>query len=127
MKEKLECMRRVFREKKKVFTFMVKTIDLEPEGPMNSNIGFSSINTSVFNLIGVHPFFEKITKIIGYLAILIAGIFAVLGFLELYRVKKLRKVDKRVIILGFFYVIVIFVYFLFDKIVINYRPSLSVS
>ena len=45
--------------------------------------------------------------------------------MQIIRYKSLKKVDKRLIYLGIFYVVMLIVYVLCDKIVINYRPILE--
>ncbi len=107
-----------------IYTLLVKYVDVKPIGPNNSLVGFASINKYVSNLIGVNMGFYKITKYLGYLAILLAFNFVLLGILQLYKRKKISKVDKEIFTLGAFYVIVIFIYAFFEKVIINYRPVL---
>lgn len=107
-----------------IYTLLVKYVDVKPIGPNNSLVGFASINKFVSNLIGVNMGFYKITKYLGYLAILLAFNFVLLGILQLYKRKKISKVDKEIFALGAFYVIVVFIYAFFEKVIINYRPVL---
>ena len=66
----------------------------------------------------------KITELLGYLAILFAAFYALVGLIQLIKRKGLLKVDKEIIITGIFYALVILVYIFFEKVVINYRPVL---
>ena len=69
-----------------------------------------------------NPTIYKITEILGYLALLVVGVYGLIGLYQLIKRKSLKKVDKEIIILGIFYVVVICIYVLFEKVVINYRP-----
>ena len=66
----------------------------------------------------------KVTDWLGILPLLIASGFAVLGLTQLIARKRLFKVDKSILLLGVFYCSVIFVFFFFEKVIINYRPVL---
>lgn len=107
-----------------VYTLLVKYVDVNAIGPNNSLVGFSGINKFASNLIGVNMIFYKLTKYLGYLAILLAFNFVLLGILQLYKRKKINKLDKEIIALGVFYVLVVFIYVFFEKVIINYRPVL---
>ena len=105
-----------------LFTAIVKLVDVQAVGPMGSQIGLASINLAVFNAIGVSDLWYKITEIIGYLALLVAGVFAVIGFVQLIKGKSLKKVDKKLLWLCVLYAVVLAFYALFEVIVVNYRP-----
>lgn len=103
-----------------IYTILVKTIDLGSIGPENSVVGFSKINGYVHNLIGVHMNLYKVTQILGLIPLLMAGIYAVIGLIQLIR----RKINKEIILLGVFYIVVLGIYIFFEKFIINYRPVL---
>ena len=65
-----------------------------------------------------------VTDWLGLVPIAICLIFGVVGFIELIRRKSLFKVDRDIILLGIYYAVVIFLYLLFEMVVINYRPIL---
>ena len=106
------------------YTILVKSIDLQAIGPNGSIVGFATINKFFSNLIGVHMSLYKLTEYLGYLALLLAFNYALIGILQLFKRKSLLKIDKEIIILGIFYVIVIGLYIFFEKVIINYRPVL---
>ncbi len=108
-----------------VFTVLIKTIDVQKAGPLGSEIGFASINLAVFEKFGLSNNFYKLTKLLGFLSFAIIGFFAVLGVYQLIKRKSIKKVDYKIIALGCFYVLVFAFYFLFEIIVINYRPVLA--
>lgn len=107
-----------------VYTLLVKFVDVQTIGPNNSSVGFAGINKFVSNLLGVHMSLYKLTEYLGYLALLLAFNYALIGILQLFKRKSLLKIDKEIIILGVFYIIVIGLYVFFEKVIINYRPVL---
>lgn len=108
-----------------IFTILVKTVDVQDIGVNGTNIGFATINKNIFETVGVNDLLYKITNILGYISLGIVGIFAIVGLVQLIKRKSLFKVDKEIIALGGFYIIVLALYFIFDKIAINYRPILE--
>ena len=101
---------------------MIRLFDVEPLGPEGSRIGFASLNVSVHDFFGMHLFWYKLTQVLGYIAILLAAVFAVLGFIQLIKRKSLLKVDKNLLMLGLVYILLMLLYVLFEKIPFNYRP-----
>ena len=75
--------------------------------------------------IGENSLFKAITDILGYFALALVGIYALIGLYQLVNRKSFFKVDKEIIALGGFYIIVLALYVLFEKVVINYRPILE--
>ena len=53
----------------------------------------------------------------------VAG-FGILGLVQWIRRKSLRRVDRSILVLGGFYLIVLAVFLLFEALAINYRPVL---
>lgn len=107
-----------------IWTFLVLIIDVKSIGPNNSSVGFAWINGYFHNKIGVNMTLYVITDWLGFVPIIIAFSFAILGLLEWIKRKSLLKVDYSILILGIFYIVVIGIYVLFEMIVINYRPIL---
>ena len=105
-----------------IFTLLVKLVDVQAAGAEASLIGFAGLNTAVFQLLGTNHFAYLATQLFGLLAILTAAVFAVLGFLQLIKRKSLLKVDREILMAGIIYILVIFLYILFEKLAINYRP-----
>ena len=105
-----------------VYTIMVKTVDVAAIGPSGSSVGFSKMNDSFKKVIGSNMTIYKISEILGLCVLLIVGIYGIIGLIQLIKRKSLFKVDRDLLVLGIFYVIVGIVYVVFDKIAINYRP-----
>lgn len=106
-----------------IYTILVKYVDTSTIGPNGSVVGFSSLNSFVFNLTGNNMTLYKVTEILGIIPILIALMYAVIGLIQVIDRKNL-KVDKELIALGILYVVVILIYVFFEKCIINYRPVL---
>lgn len=105
-----------------LYTLIVKFIDVEAIGPKNSEVGLATINSLL--TFKYNKVFYIISKIAGYIPFLIILIYAFIGFLQLLEKKSLFKVDRELLILGAFYIVVGIVYIFFEKVVINYRPVL---
>lgn len=107
-----------------VFTILVKVVDVKQLGAGQTDIGFATINQFVFEYFGVNMIWYHITDWLGLIPIFIAITYAFVGLFQLIKRRSLFKVDKEIIILGFFYIIVIILYLFFEKIIVNYRPIL---
>ena len=107
------------------FTVLIKIIDVQAIGPNNSEVGFASLNKAFHDMFSYNESFYKISKILGYLSFLIVGLYGVIGLIQLIKRKSIAKVDRNIINLGAFYVVVLLVYALFEVVVINYRPVLE--
>ena len=104
--------------------YVISFIDVEPVGPQGSLIGLSGLNMRVFKFFGYNSGFYTVTEILGYVAIAVAGGFALLGGYQLITRKSLKKIDPDLYLLAGFYVLVVAAYVVFELIVINYRPVL---
>ena len=107
-----------------LWTVAICFVDVRAIGPQGSSVGFAGINGFVHNLTGVHFSFYNITDWLGLIPIFVCMIFGGIGFVQLVKRRSLFKVDSDIIILGIYYVLVIFGYLIFEMIPINYRPVL---
>ena len=107
-----------------LWTSAIRFIDVRPIGPLGSTVGFASVNQFVHDLTGVHMTLYTITDWLGLVPLLFAMGFGVLGLVQWIRRKHILKVDRSILVLGGFYIVVLAVYVLFERIVINYRPVL---
>ena len=107
-----------------VWTVLIQTVDVQPVGVNGTTIGLASINTWFHKLTGVHMLVYTITDWLGLVPIFICLLFGIWGLVQLIKRRSLFKVDKDIILLGVYYVIVIFAYLIFEMIPINYRPIL---
>ena len=106
------------------WTFLIQTVDVQPIGPNGSSVGFAALNGWFHQLTGVHWMLYTLTDWLGLVPICVCLIFAGAGFVQLVQRRSLFKVDLDIIMLGVYYVLVIFGYLLFEMVPINYRPIL---
>ena len=107
-----------------IYTIAVKNIDVSSIGPNNSSVGFSKINSTVHNKFDFNEKWYKITKYVGFIPFALVAFYGFTGLIQLIERKSLKKVDKKLIYLGIFYIIFVLIYFFFEKVIINYRPVL---
>lgn len=105
-----------------LFTIAVMFVDVAAIGPQGARVGLARMNGAVRDIIGVNEMWYDITKYLGVIAILIAGAFALYGFLQMIRKKSIFRVDYAVIMLGVIYFLTIALYVFFEVVVINVRP-----
>jgi len=105
-----------------LYILLIKFVDVKTIGPENTEVGLATINNFFHNMLPYNETFYKISKYLGYLSFLLIGFYALIGLYQLIKHKDFKKVDKKIIMLGFFYVIVLITYFFFEKVQINYRP-----
>ena len=79
-------------------------------------------NNFFVNKIGFHNKIYKLTEILGIIPIIIVLIYAIIGLHSLIEEKSFKKVNKNLYYLAIFYIIVLGIYFLFEKVIINFRP-----
>lgn len=107
-----------------VWTVLIKTVDVQPVGQKGTDIGFASLNVWFHSLTGVHMWVYTVTDWFGLVPILICMVFGTVGLAQLIKRRSLFKVDADIILLGVYYILVIFGYLIFEMIPINYRPIL---
>ena len=107
-----------------LWTVLVRLVDVRAIGPKGSYVGFATLNGMVHALTGVNWSLYVITDWLGLVPILVVLGFAILGLLQWIKRKSLAKVDRSLLLLGGFYVIVVAVFMTFETLVINYRPML---
>ena len=106
------------------WTILIQTVDVQPVGVNGTVVGFATLNCSFHNMTGVNMTIYHITDWLGLVPLFCCMIYGVIGFVQLIKRKSLLKVDIDILLLGVYYVIVIFGYLIFEMIPINYRPIL---
>lgn len=106
-----------------IYTIAVTFIDVQAIGPNDSLVGFATINKFVFNLTGVNMIWYSITDWLGFIPLIIAFIYSLVGLIQMIKRKSI-KIDKEILGLGIFYIVIILLYIIFEIVIINYRPVL---
>ena len=106
------------------FTILVKVVDVKQIGVNNSSIGFATLNQFIFETTGVNMIWNHITDWLGLIPVFMAIVYAFIGLIQFIKRRSIFKVDKEIILLGLYYIIVIALYVFFEKVIINYRPIL---
>jgi undecaprenyl-diphosphatase len=107
-----------------LWTLLVCFVDVQAIGPRESSVGFAKLNGFVHELVGTNMYLYTVTDWLGLVPIGVALGFAVLGLIQWIKRKSFVKVDYNIHILGWFYIVVMAVYILFETVFINYRPVL---
>ena len=107
-----------------LWTAAVTQIDVRPIGPNGSTVGFAALNSLVHDLTGVHMSLYAITDWLGLVPLGFVLGFGILGLAQWIGRKNLLEVDRSILILGGFYIVVLAAYVLFELYPVNYRPVL---
>ena len=107
-----------------LWTVLASFVDVRAIGPNGSSVGFAALNGYVHKFTGVNFHLYTITDWLGLVPIGVAFGFAMLGLAQWIKRKSLLKVDRSLLALGGFYVVVLAAYLFFEIVVINYRPVL---
>ena len=107
-----------------VWTALIRTVDVRPVGVNGTNIGFAAINTWFHRLTGVHMGLYTVTDWLGLVPIAVCVGFGILGLTQWIRRRSIVQVDRDILLLGAYYILVILGYLIFEMIPINYRPIL---
>ena len=106
------------------WTILIQCVDVQPLGQKGTDIGFAGFNVWFHRITGVHMRIYTITDWLGLVPVFICMGFGVLGFVQLIKRRSLFQVDPDIILLGLYYILVIFGYLFFEMVPINYRPVL---
>ena len=107
-----------------LWTTALRFLDVQPIGPRGSVVGFATLNGWFHALTGVHMKLYTLTDWMGLVPVAFGFGFALLGLIQWITRKQLQKVDRSILALGGFYLLVLITYLTFEKVVINYRPVL---
>ena len=107
-----------------LWTVLIRCVDVQTAGPNGTKVGFAVFNLWFHHLTGVHMTLYTITDWLGLVPIAVCLGFGVVGVFQLIRRKSLIRVDPDIILLGLYYILVVFGYLAFEMVPINYRPIL---
>lgn len=107
-----------------LWTALIQTVDVKPIGPNETCVGFSALNSWFHDFTDVNLALYTITDWLGLVPLFICMVFAGIGFVQMIVRRSLFRVDADILILGAYYIAVIFCYVIFEMVSINYRPIL---
>ena len=107
-----------------LWTFLLGIVDVQPIGPQGTSVGFATMNQFVHEQTGVNMVLYILTDWLGLIPLGFAIGFGLLGLVQWIRRKQILKVDRSILILGGFYLVVMVLYVFFEFYVVNYRPVL---
>ena len=107
-----------------LWTLLIQTVDVQRVGVNGTNVGFAAANTWFHRLTGVHMGLYTVTDWLGLVPIAVCMGFGILGLTQWIRRKSIAKVDRDILLLGGYYILVVLGYLIFEMIPINYRPIL---
>lgn len=105
-----------------LLTALIQCVDVRPVGQNGTDIGFAAFNLWFHRLTGVHMALYTLTDWLGLVPIAVCLGFGCLGLMQLIKRRSLLKVDPDILLLGAYYIVVIFGYLFFEMVPINYRP-----
>ena len=106
-----------------VFTILAKVIDVGPIGFGGAPVGFSHINGAFNKIFGYNGLCFRLSEYLGYICLMVAGLYAVFALISFIRAKSLKGMDRSLLVTMCFYAVVVFFYILFNYVVINVRPT----
>ena len=106
------------------WTTAVCLVDVQPIGPEGSAVGFAALNGWFHRLTGVHLALYTATDLLSLIPAACVAAFGALGLWQWARRRSLRKVDRSILVLGGFYVVVLATFMGFEKLALNFRPIL---
>ena len=107
-----------------LWTILLGIMDVQPIGPQGTMVGFAGLNQAVHVFTGVNMTLYTVTDWLGLVPLGIMFGFALLGLGQWIRRKHILRVDRSILTLGVFYLVVMAVYVFFECYVVNYRPVL---
>ena len=107
-----------------LWTALVRLVDVNSIGPLDSVVGLSGFNGYFHELTGVNMSLYTVTDWLGLVPIAVALGFAVMGLFQWIKRKSILKVDRSILALGGFYLAAIAFYVAFELVPVNYRPVL---
>ena len=107
-----------------LWTAALGWIDVQKIGPQESAVGFATVNGFIHSRTGVHMTLYTITDWLGLVPFGFVMGFGILGLVQWVHRKHFLQVDRNLLLLGGFYLVVMGAYLLFEILPVNYRPVL---
>ena len=107
-----------------IFTVIVKFVDVQAIGPLCSKIGLAEFN-ELFLVDSTSKFWDLVSDLILVVSLTFACSFVVLGCVQVFKRKSIKKVDNNIFVIAGFFVAVVIVIVFFELVVVNCRPILE--
>ena len=107
-----------------LWTWAVSTVDVRPIGPGGSCVGLASLNEAFHGWTGVHMGLYLATDWLSLVPVGCVLGFGALGLVQLVQRRSLLRVDRDLLVLGVFYVVLLGAYLFFEEHIVNWRPVL---
>lgn len=107
-----------------LWTMAVCHVDVQPIGPMASEVGFASLNGWFHELTGVHMGLYILTDWLSLIPVAVVLGSGLMGLFQWVKRKRIWNIDRSILVLGGFYAAVFAFFVLFEAMEINYRPVL---
>ena len=107
-----------------LWTVVVSLVDVQAIGPRGSSVGLAALNGFFHNLTGVHLSLYLLTDWLSLVPLGIVLGFGALGLVQWVKRKSIWKVDRSILVLGGFYLVVLAAFVFFEVYAVNYRPIL---
>ena len=107
-----------------LWTAIISRVDVQAIGPQGSTVGLAALNGFFHKLTGVYLSLYILTDWLSLVPLGVVLGFGVLGLVQWVKRKNLWKVDRSILVLGGFYLVVMAVYAFFEVYAVNYRPVL---
>ena len=107
-----------------LWTTLISIIDKKAIGPNSTSVGLANVNGAFHKFTGVNMSLYTITDWLSIVPMIFIIGFGIVGLLQCIKKKSVLKVDGSILVLGVFYLVVLALYFFFEKFVINWRPIL---
>ena len=107
-----------------LWTWVVSTVDVRPIGPGGSRVGLASLNEAFHRWTGVHMGLYLATDWLSLVPVGCVLGFGAQGLVQLVQRRSLLRVDRDLLVLGVFYVVLLGAYLFFEEHVVNWRPVL---
>ena len=107
-----------------LWTAIISRVDVQAIGPQGSTVGLAALNGFFHKLTGVHLSLYILTDWLSLVPLGIVLGFGALGLVQWVKRKSIWKVDRSILVLGGFYLVVLAAFVFFEVYAVNYRPIL---
>ena len=78
-----------------IWTLLIQSVDVQPIGPKETEVGFASLNGWFHEWTGVHMNLYTITDWLGLVPVFVCMVFGIMGLVQLIQKKSLWKIIRK--------------------------------